>query len=112
MFDEAQALDALSGDRELLQIVAHAFMCEGPKLVDRLGTAINRHDAKDLQFAAHALKGSVRFFGDTPIYDLAYSLETQVRSGNLDRARDTIDQLAKDVSQFVLELAAWCRTIH
>ncbi len=109
MFHASQALDALGGDRELLRIVAQAYIDEAPKLVERLGVALQQHNAKDLQFAAHALKGSVRFFGDTPIYNLAYSLETQGRTGNLDRAREALDQLTKDVPQLVLELAAWCR---
>jgi HPt (histidine-containing phosphotransfer) domain-containing protein len=57
-----------------------------------------------VQFAGHALKGAVRFFGESPIYDAAYSLETQGRSGNLERAGAAIAQLEVCVPRLATEL--------
>jgi HPt (histidine-containing phosphotransfer) domain-containing protein len=104
-FDEAAALDALGGDRELLAIVARAFVDDAPKLLERLRGAIERRDAKEVQSTSHALKGSVRFFGTNPIYDVASSLETEARIGNLDRAQAAIAQLDACVPRLVAELA-------
>ena len=69
-----------------MRLVARAFVDDGPRLLARLHTAVDRGDANEVQASAHALKGTVRFFGDNALYDLAYSLETQGRTGNLDRA--------------------------
>ena len=105
VFDEAAALDALGDDRELLAIVARAFVDEAPKLLARLHRAVDDRDAKELHAAGHALQGSVRFFGNTPIDDLADALETDARSGNLDRAPAEIAQLDVCVPHLAAELA-------
>jgi HPt (histidine-containing phosphotransfer) domain-containing protein len=105
VFDETAALDALGDDRELLAIVARAFVDEAPKVLARLHRAADDHDTKEIQAAGHVLKGSVRFFGDTPIYDLAYALETDARSGNLNRAPAEIAQLDVCVPRLAAALA-------
>jgi HPt (histidine-containing phosphotransfer) domain-containing protein len=103
-FDERATLDALGDDRQLLAIVAKAFIDDSPKLLQRLHSATLSGDAREVQSAGHALKGAVRFFGESPIYDLAYSLETQGRSGNLERAGAAIAQLEVCVPRLATEL--------
>lgn len=102
--DEQAALDALGNDRELVAIVARAFIEDSPKLLQRLRSAASAGDARDVQFAGHALKGAVRYFGQSPVYDLAYSLESQGRSGNLERAGAAIAQLEVCVPRLAAEL--------
>jgi HPt (histidine-containing phosphotransfer) domain-containing protein len=107
-FDEARAIEALGGDRELFVLVAKMFIDEGPKLLARLCDAVAHGDGPAVQAAGHALKGTVRYFGQTDVYDLAYSLETQGRSGNLDRAQAALDGLAAGVPRLSAALAACC----
>jgi HPt (histidine-containing phosphotransfer) domain-containing protein len=106
--DEAAAIEALGGDRELFVLLAKIFIDEGPKLLARLCDAVARGDGPAVQAAGHALKGTVRYFGQTDVYDLAYSLETQGRSGNLDRAQAALDGLAASVPRLSAALAACC----
>jgi HPt (histidine-containing phosphotransfer) domain-containing protein len=104
LFDEAAALDALGGDAELLRIIAVAFIDEAPKQLARLRQAVTEQQADVVRQVAHALKGGVRFFGNTAVYDLAYSLETQGRSGNLNRATESLHELSVLMPELIARL--------
>lgn len=106
-FSETAVLEALGGDRELVAIIARAFVDEAPKLLARLRQAAAEGGARELQAAAHALRGSVRFFGVNSLNNAAQSLETDARSGNLERAQAALAQLEVEAPRLAAQLTTW-----
>lgn len=93
------ARDACGGDEELLMIVARAFLDDSPQLLNEVRDAVEANDAPNLRAAAHALKGCVRYYGDTPAYQLAYQLETAGAAGQLAQAGALVGELEREISQ-------------
>ena len=61
--DRQLALSRVGGDHELLSEIAILFLEDGPRAVAQIQQAIEQGDARRLESAAHALKGSVANFG-------------------------------------------------
>ena len=69
------ALARLEGDNELLVEMAALFVVECPRMLSAIHEAIALRDAKMLERAAHALKGSVGNFAAPAALDAALALE-------------------------------------
>jgi signal transduction histidine kinase/DNA-binding response OmpR family regulator len=100
-FDWSGALDSVQGDRELLRSVAEAALCEVPDLIAKVRQAVAEKDPAALHVAAHTLKGSIRYFGASSAFDLAYELEQMGRQGNLDGAEETLAALEQEIERLV-----------
>src|SRR5207248_10364829 len=61
--DRAAILARVEGDTTLLREVTDLFLEDAPRLLAEIRDAISRKDAKALERAAHALKGSIANFG-------------------------------------------------
>ncbi len=106
------ALESVRDDRDLLRIVTETYLEESPTLLARMRQALAQSDGPQLNLAAHSLKGSLRFFGAEPGFQLAYQLELMGRNHDFGHAADTLAsletllaQLARDL-RIYLELAA------
>ena len=95
--DLAAALDALGGDDELLRIVSAAFLDESPRLLDELHAAFAARDVDHVRRAAHAIKGSVRYYGDTPAFRLAYEIENKAAGNEIDNVRSAVSQIEGEI---------------
>jgi CheY-like chemotaxis protein len=82
-FDKAAALEHTGGDEELLRELLMAFVEEYPPLLERIGDAIARCDARQLERAAHTLKGAAGAVAAEAAYDAAQRLEVLGRTGQL-----------------------------
>jgi two-component system sensor histidine kinase/response regulator len=85
VFDLDRALEAVSGERELLHGMIGIFMRQTPRVMQDIDTAIAGGDAAALESAAHKLKGSVAMFGAQAAREAAQRLE------DLAEARDLAD---------------------
>jgi two-component system, sensor histidine kinase and response regulator len=65
----------LQGNDSLLKTVVEAAIEEIPRLMAAICQAITASDAAALRLAAHTLKGSLRYFGQTPAYEDSLRLE-------------------------------------
>jgi CheY-like chemotaxis protein len=83
VLDEADLLDRVGGDRELLHDMVQLFLEHYPPLLSELRQAVARRDAAAIQRLAHTLKGSVGNFGTQVAYQAALELETLAREGRL-----------------------------
>jgi CheY-like chemotaxis protein len=92
-FDSSVVLNRVQGDRDLLREVTTLFLEDAPQLLTQLREAIGSSDAKVVERAAHALKGSVANFGAGKASEAAFALEQMGRSGDLNGARQTCDEL-------------------
>ncbi|MBM4001088.1 MAG: response regulator [Planctomycetes bacterium] len=73
--DWDRAVAELGGRLDLMRDLAVIFLEEGPRLLGDIGQALTRDDGRSLRIAAHTLKGSARYFGDTPVTELAFAIE-------------------------------------
>ena len=65
---------------------------------------------RELQRAAHTLKGSMRYFGAKVSFDRAYELECQARDGQLQTADETLRSLQAELDQIKPDLQAFAAT--
>src|SRR5207244_4187564 len=79
--NEADLLDRVAGDRELLQELVALFRADCPRMLGDVRAALASQDAAQLQRAAHALKGAVGNFGASAAWDTALHLEELGRGG-------------------------------
>jgi CheY-like chemotaxis protein len=105
--DWEAALDAVDGDRELLVSLAALAIEEFPRLMDGIREAVSAGDAPALRFAAHKLKGQLRFFVRTQIADHAYALERQGHDGDLDGVPDSLATLEDAMTRLLADLSAF-----
>jgi HPt (histidine-containing phosphotransfer) domain-containing protein len=95
--DWAGVLKQLRGNPRLVQVLVEATLAESPNMLAAVRLAIDKGDAPGLKLAAHTLKGSLRYFGDTAACQWAMCLEKM--AGNRDLS-DAADAFAKLVSAF------------
>ena len=88
-----------------MQVVVDAALEELPELMAAGREAATDGDAAGLQMAAHKLKGAIRYFGDSPAFNLAYKLETMGRDGNLEHAGGMLPSLDGAMSRLTAALS-------
>jgi CheY-like chemotaxis protein len=108
-FDWAEALAAVSGDRQLLRVVVQTVLDEAPELVAAVRRAVAREDPAALKLAAHSLKGSIRYFGPSRAAELAWQLEKMAREGTLQGAEMTVAAMEGDMQRLVAALHDFLR---
>jgi len=83
--NEVQALELLSGNRELLRQLATIFVEDSLPLVDVFEQAIDQKDAEKAGLAIHSLKGITATFFTEPEVSLFASVE--MAANHLDWSR-------------------------
>jgi HPt (histidine-containing phosphotransfer) domain-containing protein len=101
----AAALRNVEGDEILLAELLEIFQQDYPKDVTTMRDAIARGDARQLEHAAHHIKGSVVMFGATGAHTLAATLETMGRDGHLEGASTVLAQLEHELAHLVAFVA-------
>ncbi len=101
-------LRVLDGDATLVKNVAETARAEIPRLLAEVARAIAEGNATALRLASHTLKGSVRYFGDTPAFENACRLEKIGQEGKLEGADDLLrllqaaaDDLVRNLSDYL-----------
>jgi two-component system, sensor histidine kinase and response regulator len=104
VLDEAAALERIGGDRQLLGEIAGLFLQEYPELLGTMRMALASGDAKELERAAHSLKGSASNFGAYACVEAALDLERQARGQDLGSAPDGLGRLESRLADLHPEL--------
>ncbi|MCR4411800.1 MAG: PAS domain-containing protein [Thermoguttaceae bacterium] len=99
--DWEQALAGLQGDRELLQVIVDTVLEESTRLLDDIRRAVAAGDAAALRLAAHTLKGSVRHFGTSVVFQKALELEQMAHAGCLAEAEPALAALESALASFL-----------
>ena len=99
--DWSAALQYAAGDRDALAAVVQAAMNECPGRLTDICEAVERGDVDAVRQAAHALKGSIRCFGETPTFGLATEIEQLAEANRL-------DDVSARVAQLEVEMCAIC----
>lgn len=111
VIDREALLDRLGGDQEFLQEIASLFLEDCPKLLADIRTAVSSEDARGLEHAAHALKGSVANFGAEAARQAAFRLEALGRAGDLRPAPEAYSTLEQEIGRFTQALGNLSREL-
>ena len=98
-FDREAALARVEGDESLLADLARLLLEEGPKMLATVQAAIAEKDAKQLERAAHSLKGAVSTFAAAGASDAALKLERLGRAGELEGAAHALAQMESQMDR-------------
>ena len=106
ILDKEALLARVDGDTELLQELLALFLADCPRKLAEIRQAVANHDAKTIERAAHALKGSVSNFCAQPAFEAALKLELLGREGNLTQAEEAYEALEKEVARLLPAISA------
>lgn len=86
--DEASALAALNGDRQLLCELAQIFVEDTPALLDEVEAAVNEERIDVARRLVHSLRGLSSTFYASPTTEIARRLEEAASQGQVDVLRN------------------------
>lgn len=108
--DWERALEVVGGDKKLLRDIATTYLDECPNLVRQMRESLTAGDHSELARAAHTLKGSMRYFGADHAFELSANLESAGRSGEVEAAHETLEQLDRHLDSVNAELSAFVKS--
>jgi HPt (histidine-containing phosphotransfer) domain-containing protein len=92
-WDRSATLEILGGDETLLNAMIEIFLLDSPKLLGRLEQALLHRDHRELELAAHSLKGELMYLGVQEATETAEKLEAAGRTGRLEGAEELLQKL-------------------
>jgi two-component system sensor histidine kinase/response regulator len=104
VIDWNAALKICAGDRALLRDLVQAFLEEHPRRIDEIRRAIDSADWELLHRAAHTIKGSMRYFGASAVFDRAFGLEQLAARQSLDGAEEIFALLKQELAKLLPHL--------
>jgi two-component system sensor histidine kinase/response regulator len=97
-WDRTEALERLSGDKDLLRELCEIFLEESPKLLQRLRQALAESNANAVMRAAHSLKGELGYLGAAGACQAARALEDMGRDQNFSRVPEMLVVLERELA--------------
>jgi CheY-like chemotaxis protein len=105
VFDVVAVLDSLDGDSELLREIAVIFLAQSPKHMEKIREAVSRADAKALESAAHALKGTAANLLAEGVVQAASKMEEIARAGSVAGAKEAFATLEVELGKLQVALS-------
>ena len=102
--DEADMLERLGGDEQLVRDVIHVFLEDCPRLLASIRAAIDGADPAALQSTAHELKGAASNMAAAGVVDAARALEILGRHKVLDGALSAWERLQAETAHLTATL--------
>jgi CheY-like chemotaxis protein len=109
VFDPTWVLARVEDDRELLGKMIGLFLAQAQKLLPEIRSASECGDGKNLERAAHKLKGSMGSFGATLAIAAALRLEMMGRNGEFAGAEEANAVLEHEVARLREALTAFIK---
>jgi len=100
-----EILALLGDDRALLRELVNLFLQEAPRMLARIQQALACGDSKELERAAHSLKGALGNLAAPAAYEVALRLETLGREGDLTGAEKAFATLEAEIGRLKPALA-------
>jgi CheY-like chemotaxis protein len=99
VLDAKALLASVEGDAEFLNGLVTGFLEYNPKLLSRIEEAFSDGNARELEDAAHTMKGAVGSFRAGPAFEAALRLEKVACDGNLVDAPEAISALKQELKR-------------
>lgn len=106
-FDYERSLARLGGDPHLFDEIVVLFLEDSPQLLERARRSLEEQDMPTLERAAHSLKGLSVNFDAAAMASAAYSLEQGAHDGDLERARDSLHDMERELARLQADLSAF-----
>lgn len=84
------------GEPDILAELIGLFLDDAPVQIIAIRTAIQENHFRNLEVAAHTLKGSCGNLGAIPLSSICLELELKGRSGSIENASDVLVRLEKE----------------
>jgi two-component system sensor histidine kinase/response regulator len=104
VFDQAKALELMGDEQELLIELAALFAIECPQRLAEIGQAVVLGESREVERAAHKLKGAASNFAAQATTDAAQRLEEMGRSGDLAEGEAAYAVLKAEVERLIAAL--------
>jgi signal transduction histidine kinase/two-component SAPR family response regulator len=111
LVDWTEALKVAQGNRKVLKVMAEAALEEVPQLMAAIREALARGDCAKLRFAAHTLKGAVRYFGANQVCGHAAQLEEMGRKDSLAGSETILAALEAEIAQLASALTDYLQAV-
>ncbi len=98
--------ERLDNEDELVAELARHFIERAPGQLAAVEAAVERADAKALEFAAHSFKSTLAIFGAFPAVAIAQALEDLGHAGKVDGAAVKFTDLATLARQLEREIVS------
>jgi two-component system, sensor histidine kinase and response regulator len=104
-----EALKTVQGNRKVLNSMTEAALEEIPQLMTAIRQAIAHGDCGKLRFAAHTLKGALRYFGARQTCEHAARLEDMGQQGDLAGAEPVLPPLEAEIARVTAVFSDYLR---
>ena len=104
--DLASLAKGLGVDEETMAELVEVFRDEAAGLMQRLKSAINENNARELRAAAHSLKGAIAIFGAPQAFQAAEQLEHAQEEPQSPKIARTFDTLRRELDAVLLSFSA------
>ena len=98
------ALGICYNDPALLRDIVEAFVEECPQRVNEIRQGIAEQNLELLSRAAHTIKGAMRYFGATDVFERAYDLEKMGPRRSLEGAEEALQKLQQELARLMPHL--------
>jgi HPt (histidine-containing phosphotransfer) domain-containing protein len=103
-----ELMESIGGNRELLVELVELFRQDSPVQVQDVRASIGCRHAKQVEYTAHSLKGTLASLFAPRAHQLAVQLEEMGRSGQLEQADRTLAELEAELSRVATALDGLC----
>lgn len=100
-FNQAELMDRLGGDTDLLRDVIQVFLEDCPQRLAAIKAAVDARDGECIRTASHALRGAAGTLSAMAVAEAAHILERLGAEGRLDPAEAAFRVLAKETASLM-----------
>ena len=105
VFDPVVTMASVQGDDNLLRELIGLLLESVPGNLSQIRDAIVREDSLGLERSAHELRGAVKIFGASYVYENSLALEQMGRCGDLSNAQRCYARLVNEMGELEQGLA-------
>ena len=104
VFDHEDALARMDGDVGMLRELLQIFLQDSPNMLARIDAALTSADARQIERAAHGLKGASATISADALTDRAVQVEQAAKAGRVAEAKRAIPALRQELQRLVVVL--------
>lgn len=115
VFNEAEALDRLGDNKDLLLQISAYFVVYAQRQIDELRDAFISDDSERLKFLTHKMLGSISNFGGCSAFEAGSKLQTMLGAKNIeqkDRLTESYQSFMRELEKLRQELATYSSGIE
>lgn len=101
------AKKAMGGREDLLRDVVESLLEEKAQMLNAISQALEARESKQLQRAAHTLKGAIGYCAAQTAFDLSYQLEQLGQQANFQEAAPVLEALLQEMNLLEPELQSF-----